>query len=379
MLMIVGSLWVVAGGWLALCLLLSWNALPKMPPAPAKRRRRAPLVSVCIPARNEERRIGRLLESLSRQTHDRYEVLVLDDESTDGTAERVRRFVSRTRRIRLLAGKPLPSGWVGKPWACHQLSRRARGRWVLFVDADVWLEPDALERTLLAVEGGADVYSPVPRLHAGGWLDVLAVPTLIYLLLSLLPMPWVLDPRSPLYRYLGTNGQYTIWRRRAYDSMGGHAAVAGEIVEDVKIGWLAARRGFKIAYGNGSDTVHCRMYGSARDVGEGFSKNIYPFLGARVVAAVAGLSALFFLFVAPFAVLVAGSGPLFAQAVFLCAAQWVVRVRQALQFRLSPLSAFLHPLGCLAFFVIGLNSMRWYLFRGHGTWRGRELRIGGKG
>jgi chlorobactene glucosyltransferase len=372
-------LWPLFGAWLLFCLLLSWRSLPTMPRAETRPLRKTPFLSVCVPARDEERRIVPLLSSLLDQTHPRYEVLVLDDGSTDGTAARVRSFARRSRRIRLLKGRSLPPGWKGKPWACHQISRMARGGWLLFVDADVWLERDALERTWRAAEAaGADVYSPFPREHAEGWLARLAVPTLVFLLLSFLPMPWALSPRSPLYRYLGVSGQYTLWRRRAYDAAGGHAAVADEIVEDVKMGWAAARRGLRIAYGNASDAVHCRMYGSASEVWEGFSKNIHPFLGAHPVADLAGLTALLLLFVAPFAVAFAGPGPLFIPALFAASAQWAVRLRHVMQFRLSPVSALLHPFGCLAFAVIGANSARWYLGRGHGTWKGRELRIGGR-
>lgn len=368
-------LWILVGSWLLFCLLLSWRSLPPMPLAWDGPKGKRPLLSVSIPARNEERRIGRLLESLLHQTYPRYEVLVLDDQSSDGTADLVRRFSRRSSRIRLLEGKTLPPGWVGKPWACHQLSRRARGEWILFMDADVWVEKETLERTMAAVVSArADVFSPIPREHTGAWLDTLTVPTLIFLLVSFLPMSWALDPRSRLYRYLGTNGQFTIWKRRAYDSIGGHRSVAGEIVEDVKMGWAAARKGLRIAYGNGSDTVHCRMYERASDVWEGFSKNIHPFLGASPVAGAMGLAVLLLL-VAPFAVLALGPGPLFGAALFTALAQWTVRFRHAMKFKLSLLSAVLHPFGCLAFGIIGLNSIRWYLWRGHGQWRGRDLKV----
>src|SRR5690348_14488079 len=112
-----------------------FRKLPRVEPAP----RKWPLVSVLVPARNEEKRIRPCLESLLKQDYPRYELLVLDDQSTDGTLKLLKSYAKRSGgRLKLFQGKPLPKGWVGKPWACHELSKKAKGDWLFFTDADTW-------------------------------------------------------------------------------------------------------------------------------------------------------------------------------------------------------------------------------------------------
>ena len=378
---LLGGLWVLSGLYLLVCLVFSWRAMPRLPQA-VPSRRKWPLISICVPARNEEKRLAPLLTSLSRLDYPRYEVLVLDDESGDNTAGLVREFAGRSSRIRLLKGKPLPSGWRGKTWACHRLSLQARGEWILFVDADTWFGPEILKRCLQAAERSrADVLSLIPHEVVGTWLERLVIPTLVFCLTGFVPMRLALRRGSPLYRYMGVNGQFAFFRADAYRSFGGHRSVAHEIVDDIQIGRAAVRAGLQLSFFNGTDEAACRMYTNAREVREGFAKNMMPFFRFGVAWTTLGLGFLFLVGVAPFIALAMGSaaGVLFLPALLLVLAQWAVRLDQARQYRMPALSALLHPFGCLAFGLIGLNSIYWYAVKKKGWWRGRELRIGAGG
>ena len=334
------------------------------------------LISVLVPARNEEKNIGRLLDLLAAQDYGEYEVVVLDDQSEDRTSLIVGEHARTDPRFRLVTGRPLAPGWVGKAHACAQLATAARGEYLLFMDADTHPSPQALSAGLADMERtGADLLTAIPRQRTGSFWERVLLPILHFSTFSFLPMPLVAITRSPSLSM--ANGQYMLFRRSSYDAVGGHAAVRTALVEDV---WLARRikaTGKKLIIRYGGDIISCRMYGNLREIWEGFSKNIFPGLDYSPVM-LAGV-VLFTLLssVVPFILLggaMAGwTGP--ALPLLEVALILAIRIGQALRFDLDLWPVVLHPLAMLMFVAIALNSFAWAVGRGGIRWKGRAYNL----
>jgi chlorobactene glucosyltransferase len=276
--------------------------------------------------------------------------------------------------MRVLPGKELPAGWRGKPWACQQLSTRAKGEWLLFTDADTWHDPDMLKRSVqYARKNEADVVSLMNEQVTRTWMEKLIVPVMVFSLVSYFPGAWALKPRSPWSRFAGVGGQFILIRREVYRAVGGHESVKKEIVEDLSLGKELVQRGYKVVMGNGSDFTRCRMYGSAREVWEGFSKNMFPAAGYSLFRMGAVLVVLLGLGTVPFGLLLLGSSSsFFFPSLILALSQLGVRWAHARLYKMSSLSVLLHPVGSFIFALIGLNSVVWFLM-GKGHWKGRSL------
>lgn len=332
-----------------------------------------PALSVLIPARNEEHRIGKCLESLSAQTLKNFEILVLDDNSDDNTVGVVRESAKKDGRIRLVEGKKLPPRWVGKNWACHQLAQHARTGLLLFTDADTVHHPHALESVLdFADKNKADMLSLWPRQITKTWSEWLVIPLIYVLILALRPQ-WMERLRG-LPALGAANGQFIFFRREAYERIGGHKSVASHLVEDVALSRLARLHRLRTLNADGSQLVACRMYENFFQVWEGFTKNLRAMFDDNVAAFVAFGVLVFAIYVLPFFLLpvLFGSGQ--AAAAMLCAAQcclvWAQRALLAARFLNPPQSVILHPIGQLLVLVIACYS--WLrLARGGVSWKGR--------
>jgi chlorobactene glucosyltransferase len=232
-----------------------------------------PLVSILIPARNEGPTIGQTIASLRRQSYTDFELLVLDDESDDDTAAQVRRAAGDDGRCRLLSGQPLPAGWLGKNWACHQLAQAARGDYLLFSDADVHWRPEALDGLLaLAEREQSDLLTIWPTQQTVTWSERLVVPLMALAILAYLP---VLPVHHTRWRaFAAANGQCLLFRRAAYDRSGGHAAVRDDIVEDVTLARRVKAASGRLRMADGGGLISCRMYDGWPAVRDGFAKNI---------------------------------------------------------------------------------------------------------
>lgn len=230
-----------------------------------------PKVSILVPARNEAHNLPETLPRLLAQPA--REVVVLDDHSTDGTAELVAELAKTEPRLKLLRGQALPSGWSGKNWACQQLAEVASGQVLIFTDADVFWKPGALQ-ALLAFQARerADFISVWPRQLTGTLAERLAVPVIDLILLSWLPYLGV--KYLPIGGFSAGNGQLMFWTKGAYAHVGGHAAFQAQVLEDVRMGQRAKALGLKVALAIGGRLISTRMYRSGAEVIEGFSKNI---------------------------------------------------------------------------------------------------------
>jgi hypothetical protein len=235
---------------------------------------RTPLVSVLVPARNEVDNIAACLHALLAERAPAIEVLVLDDGSTDGTAEAARGAIAGDARARLVAGGRLPAGWAGKNFACHQLAEAARGQWLFFLDADTRLGPGGIARALAAARSAdAPLASFLPRYVGSHPANRLAVPWLYFFLTALIPLPEVRRSRHP--RLAVANGQAILVRRDAYARSGGHAAVRDHVIEDVSLAVTAKARGVPIALLDGRGWLACAMYPDWTGCARGFAKSFH--------------------------------------------------------------------------------------------------------
>ncbi len=240
----------------------------------------APFVSVIIPARNEAHRIGRCVRSILASSYPSYEVIVVDDRSTDGTGAVVGAIAATDARLCLVTGSEVPGGWFGKPWACRQGASVARGTVLLFTDADTWHGPELLGRAVgMMLARGADLVSLLQRQEMSTFWERVTQPHLF----AVIGVPAVLlaggtpeninqnqDVRGAI-----ANGQFILVTRSSYEAIGGHEAVKGEVVEDLMIARRYAEAGRKRWIANAMDDMSTRMYWSLGELVEGWSKNLF--------------------------------------------------------------------------------------------------------
>jgi hypothetical protein len=228
----------------------------------------APAVSVIVPARNEEACLGACLKSLTAQNGVAREIIVVNDASTDRTRE----IASSFAEVKVVDAGPIPSGWTGKNNALTSGSRAARGHWLLFTDADTVHFPGSLAHSLAeAAERKAALLSYSPAQDVRSPAEKAIMPVIFAELASTYPPSQVSDPASPV---AAANGQYLLISREAYDAVGGHAAVAGSLLEDVALARAVKASGRAIFFRFGGDTVSTRMYRSFAQLREGWTKNL---------------------------------------------------------------------------------------------------------
>ncbi len=327
-----------------------------------------PKLSVLIPARNETAVIGQTIRALLRQTYRNFELILLDDQSDDGTGAVATAAANDDARFRLLSGAPLPPGWLGKNWACHQLSQAATGEYLLFADADVRWAPEALAALLaLALSEQADLLTVWPTQQTETWAERLVVPLMSLAILGYLPIVPVHYTNLPAFA--AANGQCLLFRRGAYEQVGGHTAVHRNVIEDVALAKTIKSHGLRLRMADGNRLVSCRMYQSWPEVRAGFAKNILAGHGGSVPFLL--LSTLFhwLVFLFPWFWFVA---TLDYWPLGLGLAGVVLRGGTAVFTRQRPLDALLMPLSVLLMSRIAFQSIQWQR-RGTAEWKGRIL------
>ncbi len=271
--------------------LVVWNIRVVRRPATRRWSRDAPLLSVLVPARNEEASIATCVEALLAQDYPNFEVIVLDDRSTDGTVAST--LARRDPRVRLVHGAELPKGWTGKNWACAQLAAEARGDVLCFVDADTVLHTEALSRASGELrDGDLGLVSMLLRTDTGTVAEGVLMPMVNYAVLALLPAALIERPGFP--QVAVALGPFVMVTRAAYDAAGGHAAEPAHIVDDMRLARAVKASGHAVGLRNGTTLVRTRWYSGFREIWNGFSKNAYGGLDYRP-----GLALLALLVVAP--------------------------------------------------------------------------------
>lgn len=340
----------------------------------ANQTRELEAVSVLIPARNEEQNILATLESVLANQGVEFEVIVLNDHSTDRTAEIVRTFAERDSRVRLESAPPLPSGWCGKQHACHVLAGRARHPLLMFLDADVRLAPDALARMagFMAASLQLALASGVPRQELGTFSERLLIPLIHFVLLGYLPMFMMRWTRRP--EFSAGCGQLFIARADAYRRVGGHSQIRATLHDGVKLPRAFRRAGFKTDLFDATDLATCRMYQANAETWRDLGKNATEGLAAP--GAILPMSVLLFggqvlpFFLLAFAPWLSANAITWATAAGVLA--YLPRMVAVWKFKQTVGTALLHPLG-----VIALLAIQWLALvrsvRGQPSeWKGRS-------
>jgi len=337
------------------------------------------LVSIIVPARNEEANLPILLDTLLETRYSPVEILVVNDRSTDGTAGVVRGYAGRDPRVRLVEGTELPAGWFGKPWACLQGYRAARGDLLLFTDADTRHAPELLGRAVGALQAEArDLVTVMGQMICGSFWERVIMP-IITALLAIRFHPTVVNRARTASESIA-NGQFILVTRESYEAVGTHEAVRHEVAEDLALAQLYFRAGRRQLFAFGLTLMGTRMYTSLAGLVEGWSKNVY--VGGRrsfpdepirraLIPVMFGLGALFWLLPpAALALALAGVAPGWlgpaALATGLGGLFWMLFDAG---FGINPLYGLSYPLGVLMTGWIFARSTR----RGERRieWRGR--------
>lgn len=348
----------------------------------------APLISICVPARNEEKNIRRCVEALLAQTYPNFEIIILDDRSTDSTRlilEELRKADYQSApHLKIIHGSDLPSGWAGKPHALYQASASARGDWLCFVDADTFAAPEAIASCYVkALETKADMFSIMTFQELGSFWEKVLMPLVLTALSVGFSPRKVNDPNR---RDAVANGQFILIKRSVYDAIGGHERVKDQIVEDKAISEQVKWNGHRLVLADGYKMARTRMYTSLPEMWEGWTKNIY--LGLRdtpsmlllgAFGAILSLIAALFLPVWPLlglAWFIKGGGVLAIGVIVKSLIVWGTllwaRANVSQGLGISRLYALTVPLGAALFAAIMLTSA-WKVLSGRGvTWKGRK-------
>ncbi len=349
--------------------------LPRL--KPGRRPESQPLVSVLLPVRDEEENVEGCLSSVLSQDYPNFEVLVLNDGSRDGTASMVQDFASRDLRVRLLEGKRLPPGWLGKSWACFQLYQRSAGELLFFVDADVRLRPGCLSSAVAELErSGSDLLTVYPRQRAGTLGESFLLPVLGWSILSFYPL--FVAGHLKLSPLTVTVGQFILVRRDAYERAGTHEAVRAEVVEDMALGRRAVRAGLRWRFALDGGAVECRMYRGFREAFQGLARGVFPAFGGRVLVFSFIWMWLAWAYTAPAVflghTLMAGGDTVGAATpalvcIILSLTSWALF---SLSQRRFPWLALMYPLPVLLGVAVSLWSM-YVGLSGKAGWKGRRL------
>lgn len=411
-----GLLWALP--WLAFAVLVAVRVrepwpLPEVGAPPGANRNQAggegdaaPHVTVIIPARDESRSIQECVGSILASDYPEFDVVLVDDRSTDGTAELARATATNVpggeARLTVVSGKPLPPGWFGKPWACVQGYRAARGELLLFTDADTWHEPELLRRCVAAFRAhDLDALTLMSRQRMETFWERVVQPQIFFMIgFRYGNVRRLFDPvlEAPArWRDAIANGQFIMATRTAYEGVGTHETVAHEVVEDLRLAQEVAKAGKRLALLDPGNGLQTRMYRSFSDILEGWTKNLWtgsrqaftgPLTGLLPWAAAFGMLGFWWapLVAIAWAWFGAGGaevngaivgGPAWVigayAAVALSAAFWCVGFRR---FKAPALYGLTYPLGVA---VTAWLLMRSSLRGGRIEWKGRRYGADGSG
>jgi len=335
-----------------------------------------PMVSILVPARNEEENIIRCVQSLLVQDYPSFEVLVLDDQSSDGTLAMLNQMAVSYPELKVFPGSLPPDGQLGKNWACSQLACQAQGDLLFFTDADTVHQPHTLRTLVTALIGEqADLVTGFPQQQVRSCGEKLLVPFFGWASISFIPL-W-LAYRTKAQALVTAVGQVMLFRREAYQKIGGHDKLGKSIVDDLALAGKVKAAGMRWRVVRVSDLVSCRMYHGGREAVDGFTKNLFAAFNFHLLVYFFVFLWLAVLFLVPLAVLVSspfGLAPT-AQPWALTACigasllLWIIPYAETgIPFYLG----FLYPFTILANEVVALRSL-FYSLTGRLSWKDRTL------
>ncbi len=328
-------------------------------------------VSAIVPARNEEATIASAVDSLAAQPEIK-EILAVNDQSSDGTAAELKRLAARYKQLHVLETKALPSGWVGKNYAVSLGAAQATGDWLLFTDADGVHLPGSTARALAdATATGAGLVSYSPEQETHTWWERALIPFVYSRLGQKFPYDAVNDPNSPA---AAATGQYLLIRREDYERIGGHAAVAGEVLEDVALARLAKQAGIHLHFASGLGIMRVRMYRTFGAMWQGWTKNLYPLMGGtsraagRELRGVVPWIPLLLLLLTPVHVMLGALGVVLLAGRHAAYAATLRRNR-------FPTAHALYYMPAVTLYAAVLLTSEWHYARGRVAWKGREYPV----
>lgn len=323
-------------------------------------------ISILIPARNEENRLGHTLANLVSQTLPDVEIIVLDDRSTDCTAAVARMFAPR---VRVISGTPPPAGWAGKNWACQQLADVACGDVLVFTDADVQWNAGALAATLAEFRRTrADLLSVWPTQITVTWAERLIVPLVALAVFGYLPVFAV--HHIPLPAFAAANGQCMVWRRAAYARAGGHHAIKGTVLDDVLLARRVKQAHLRLRNADGAGWVACRMYEDWDSVRRGFAKNILAGFGGAIPL-IGSIVFHWIVYWWPWLWLFVGNDA--AAALITIGAGIAMRMVSAAATRQRARDALWMPFSVGLMTLIAFQALYWHAAHGGPEWKGRRV------
>jgi cellulose synthase/poly-beta-1,6-N-acetylglucosamine synthase-like glycosyltransferase len=339
------------------------------------------MVSAIIPARNEEESIARAVESVAAQP-EIAEIIVVDDQSTDRTAAILAGLAARIPKLKILHARALPPGWVGKNYAVTLAADVAQGDWLLFTDADTCHMPGSTRRALAdAVDHNAVLVSYSPEQELGSFWERVLIPFVYCRLSAKFSFARVNDPTLP---DAAANGQFLMVLRDVYQKVGGHAAVASEVLEDVALARRVKQAGYQIYFTAPIGIIRTRMYRNFPALWQGWTKNLYPLMGGATKQVFAEFATVFpavegFVLLSFWALLRGAYQPsltLLASLLLLATALRCARFAEQLYRNLYPLSYIKYCVPGMCIYTAALIASWWKNTRGSVEWKGRSYPSG---
>lgn len=336
-----------------------------------------PFVSIMIPARNEAANIKESLIRILSQDYPNYEVFLLNDNSTDNTGELARNTAAAFPNLIILQGQPVPEGWLGKNWACHQMAEIAKGEYFIFTDADVHWQPGALSTVVAhTMRTRADLLTVWPTQKTVSWSERLCVPLMALVILGYLP---VLGTHYMPFSVFGAaNGQCMVWRRDSYQKIGGHQGVRANVLEDVTLARRVKANRMRLRAVDGNRLISCRMYSGWESVRNGYAKNILAGYGNSIPLLIFATIFHWTVFLFPWLWLLVGwtlerhpHYPIMPLALIILGV--VIRALTAAFTRQRKRDAILMPVSVLLMTRIAAQATWWQYRYGGPSWKGRII------
>jgi chlorobactene glucosyltransferase len=333
-----------------------------------------PMVSICVPARNEERGIRACLQSLLKQDYPQFEVIVVNDHSTDSTGNLIHGLANSDSRLTALEGEALPDGWLGKPFALYQAFHKAKGDILLFTDADPVFEPHALRTAVSTMqERDLDALTLMPKAEFGSFWERAVQPTIFGFIASLTRFKNVNDPD---HKSAMGFGAFLMFKRSAYEAIGGHEGGRADVLEDVLIAKRLKKAGFKLLVADAKRLFSIRMYYGFIEIWTGWRKNMFLAMKRSVPRALYHVFMVLAFVLTPYLVLgwniMTGTGVLWTGlALFGVTMVSAAMIKTCDELELNRINSCLFPIGAVVMAAIMVNSMIQTLVFSRTEWRGR--------